>query len=183
MFSETIERALEVAAEAHDGQGRRNRPGVPYLVHPIHIALILTRLGCDETTVVAGILHDVVEDSDWSIERIEIEFGVEVRVVVDDLTEDKSKTWEERKQWAVDHVPHMDPRARTIKAADKLHNLSSLARDLEAAENPDEVWAAFSRGREQSLEMSGRLVEVLAPHVQPELRSALEAAIAILKRL
>lgn len=182
MFSEAIERALEVASEAHSGQQRRNRPGVPYLVHPVHIALMLTRLGCDEVTIVAGILHDVVEDSDWTLSRIEAEFGAEVRVVVGDLTEDKSLSWEERKQWAIDHIPHMDPRARTIKAADKLHNLSSLARDLEAADDPAEVWSAFSRGPAQSLAMSARLVEVLAPLVHPDLRSALRTAIAILER-
>ena len=184
MFSHAIDRALEVASAAHAGQYRKNSDGVDYFIHPVHVALMLARAGLDEVCIQAGILHDVVEDcDDWTLERIESEFGVEVRTVVADLSEDKSKTWEERKAWAVLHVPDMDERAVAVKAADKLHNLSCLLRDLQAAENPDDIWSKFNGGRERTLAMSGELVDALASRVGADMRDALRAVVQDLSRL
>lgn len=174
MFSHEIDRALEVASTAHSGQYRKNSDGVHYFTHPVHVALILARAGLDEICIQAAILHDVVEDcEDWTLERIEIEFGIQVRVVVADLSEDKSKTWEERKAWAVEHVPHMNERSVAVKAADKLHNLSCLLRDLQAASDPEEVWAKFRGGRERTLAMSTELVEALSRRLDADLSNAL----------
>jgi hypothetical protein len=103
-----------------------------------------------------------------------------VRIVAD-LTEDKSKTWDERKRWAVEHVPHMLPEARAVKAADKLHNLSCLLADLRAASEPATVWNRFRGGREKTLRMSGELVEALVPHVNPALGGALREVMAALR--
>lgn len=184
MFSPGIERALEVAIAAHAGQTRKNSEGVPYFVHPVHVAMMLARLGLDEVSIQAGVLHDVVEDcEDWTIERIGEVFGSEVRSVVDDLSEDKSKSWAERKRWAVDHVPEMSERAVTVKAADKLHNLSCLLRDLEASPDPDEIWSHFKGGREQTLRMSGELVEALATRAEPRLARALREVMRSLQAL
>ena len=92
MFSAHVERALRVAHDAHDGQERKGG-GVPYILHPLHVTLILARVGADEVTLQAAILHDVVEDCDgWTLERVEREFGSEVRSVVAEVTEDKSKS-------------------------------------------------------------------------------------------
>ncbi len=181
MFSQAIDRALEVASAAHAGQHRKNSAGVDYFIHPVHVALMLARAGLDEVCIQAGILHDVVEDcEDWTLERIEGEFGVEVRSVVADLSEDKSKTWEERKAWAALHVPHMDQRAVAVKAADKLHNLSCLLRDLQAAANPEDIWSKFKGGRERTLAMSDELVEALSQRVSVEFSNALRAVMRAL---
>jgi (p)ppGpp synthase/HD superfamily hydrolase len=183
VYSSGIERALEVAGRAHAGQFRKNADGVPYLVHPVHVALMLTKLGLDEVTVQAGILHDVVEDSaDWDLERIEREFGAEVRSVVAELTEDKSRTWAERKQAGIDHVAHMSERALHVKAADKLHNLASLVRSLEEAEDPAAVWACFKGGRERTLAMSREFVAALTARVNGPLKAALESTVEALAR-
>lgn len=179
-----MERALEVACLAHAGQVRKNTEGVPYFVHPVHVALMLARLGLDEVSIQAGLLHDVVEDcDDWTHERIEEVFGSEVGVVVADLSEDKSKTWEERKRWAVDHVPHMTERGAMVKAADKLHNLSCLLRDLRAVSDPQQVWSKFKGGRERTLQMSSELVNALVPRVDSRMANALESVMRELNAL
>ena len=159
---------------AHDGQFRKGAEPAHYATHPVHIALMLTAWGFDEDVICAGLLHDVVEDCEgWTIERLEQEFGTHIASLVDQLTEDKSLSWKERKAWAVDHVPHMSPEAASVKAADKLHNLRCLLEDLESAEDDDIIWSRFRGGRERTLAMDEKLVEALITRVDPRLGKAL----------
>jgi len=183
MYSGRIEHAIQVALEAHAGQFRKGAD-LPYVSHPLHAALMLARLGATENAIVAAILHDVVEDCDgWTIRRVREEFDEAVAQIVDDLTEDKSLSWKERKRWAVDHVPDMSADALLVKAADKLHNLNSLVAQLEAAQEPEHVWSKFRGGRERTIEMSAQLVEALAPHVDDRMSSALSETLERLRSL
>jgi len=182
VYSPRIEHALHVAQTAHSGQTRKGSDK-PYIVHPVHVALLLARAGEDEVSIQAGILHDVVEDCDgWDLERLEAEFGPQVRSLVAQLTEDKSKTWSERKQAAIDHVPQMTRPAATIKAADKLHNLSNLLSDLRAAEDPDSVWRHFTASASETLAMARALVEALLPRVDRDLGQALLGTLEALEQ-
>lgn len=184
MFSTDVERALRAAFDAHDGQVRKGVDPVPYVVHPVHVALILARAEADDETLQAAILHDVVEDcAGWTLERVEREFSSRVRRIVEDLTEDKSKSWDERKSWAVEHVPRMLPEAAAVKAADKLHNLSCLLADLAAAERPDEVWSKFKGGRERTLAMATALIDALEERIDPRLGRALRATLRDLENV
>jgi (p)ppGpp synthase/HD superfamily hydrolase len=184
VFSPGIERALRAAHAAHDGQLRKGRERTPYVVHPIHAALILARLGADEETIQAAILHDVVEDvPGWTLARVGAEFSPRVMHIVADLTEDKSKSWEHRKRWAVEHAPHMLPEAALVKAADKLHNLACLAADLEGAEDRAAVWAHFKGGRERTLVLAAELIDALAPRIDPRMESALRDVLLRLEDL
>lgn len=184
MFSPAVERALRVALAAHDGQMRKGHEPVPYVAHPFHVALILAQLGFDDTVIQAGLLHDVVEDCQgWTLERVEEEFSHDVRAIVEQLTEDKSKSWEDRKRHGVDHVEHMSAPALSVKAADKLHNLSCLIDDLKRAPDPREVWSRFKGGRKRTLEMSSELVGALERRVDPRLARALRVAMRELEGL
>lgn len=90
MFSHGIELAIEVTLEAHAGQRRRGGREGPYAVHPIHVALMLARMGLSEVSIQAALLHDVVEDCEgWTLALLEERFGAEVAQVVAQLTEDK----------------------------------------------------------------------------------------------
>ncbi|MEM6675867.1 MAG: HD domain-containing protein [Planctomycetota bacterium] len=160
LFSEGVEAALRAAFDAHEGQTRKSDP-VPYVTHPVHVALLLARAGADDVTIQAALLHDVVEDcDDWTEERVWREFGPDVASVVAELTE-PSGTWEERKQATFDKVKSLTLRALVVKSADKLHNMRSLAAKLDAAEDASAVWASFSRGPSDTIENARRLVGAL----------------------
>jgi myo-inositol-1(or 4)-monophosphatase len=177
MYSPVVEKALGIALAAHDGQLRK-ASSEPYIVHPLHVALILARWGQDDDVIVAGLLHDVVEDCDgWDLARVEREFGHHIAHVVGELTEDKSKSWEERKRAGIAKVPHMSPQAATVKSADKLHNLQSLAASLRTCTDRAEVWKAFRRGPELTLALSHELVEALALRVEAKVARSLRAAL------
>ena len=183
MPSQSIERALRAALAAHDGQLRKSAEPVPYAVHPLHVALLLARWGVDDDVVVAGLLHDVVEDSaGWSLERVEREFGAHAASIVGQLTEDKSKPWGERKRSAVDGVPHLSPEAATVKAADLLHNLHTLAWELRGAPDLEAVWNRFRGGREGSLSTARELALALSQRVEPRVARALGSALETLER-
>ncbi len=178
MYSQVIERALHVAIAAHEGQSRKGDSSSPYVTHPMHVALMLARFGLDDDVVAAGLLHDVVEDCPgWSVERVQAEFGTHVSGIVAQLTEEKSRSWPERKAQGIAKVPHMSPEAASVKACDKLHNLHSLVNQLRASPDPEIVWAKFNGGRERTLEMSRDLVEALALRVDAKIAKALRAAL------
>lgn len=182
MFSPSIERALRAAIEAHDGQIRKGLTPAPYVVHPLHVALMLARWNQDESVILAGLMHDAVEDSStWTRQRVAEQFGSHVAGIVEELTEDKSRSWEERKRAGIDKVPHLSPQAATVKACDVIHNLTSLLWELRA--HPAQaaaIWAGFKGGRERTLEMSAELVEALSQRVEPKVARALRHALQAL---
>ena len=177
MYSEGVERALVAAIAAHHGQSRKSPAAVPYIVHPLHVALLVSRFDPDAEVIESAILHDVVEDcADWTLGRVEQEFGARVARIVAELSEDKSKSWEERKLGAIEHAPHLSPEAAAVKACDKLHNLQSMWASLQRTEDPAEVWSRFKGGRDRTLAMARGLVDALAPRVDPRLGEALREA-------
>ena len=183
VFSHGIERELRVAIEAHAGQTRKGDPDLPYVSHPMHVALILARLGLEETAIQAALLHDVVEDCEgWDEARVRASFGDEVASTVAALTEDKSLGWEARKRQAIEDVPNMSSLAAHVKAADKLHNLSSLVAELEKASDPAEVWSQFRGGEERTIETARELVSALQGRVDPALARALREVLEALER-
>ena len=182
MFSTSIERALRAAIEAHDGQIRKGLTPAPYIVHPLHVALMLARWSQDESVILAGLMHDAVEDSPtWTQQRVAEQFGAHVAGIVEELTEDKSRSWEERKRAGIDRVPHLSPQAATVKACDVLHNLNTLLWELRAhPAQATAIWAGFKGGRERTLEMSAELVEALSQRVEPKVARALRHALQAL---
>lgn len=184
MFSPSIERAIRVTLAAHSGQFRKGDLAVPYVVHPLHVAFMLARLGMDDVVIQAALLHDVVEDcADWTLGRLAEEFGNEVAEVVSQLTEEKHRPWAERKRLAIEHVEHLCPRALAVKAADKLHNLESLAAELTSSDDHAAVWSRFRGGREGTLRVARELVAVLLPRLDEPFAGALRSALAELERL
>lgn len=162
-YSDRINHALAFAAKHHDQQVRKGTR-LPYLTHPANVAIILTRYGCDETTIVSGILHDVVEDcvsKDYSREmleeRIASKFGEDVLETVLAVThrnhddEGNDFTPEERKEDYLDRLVNASDRARWVCAADKLHNANSILADLKRTEWPENIWARFKVGKEGTI--------------------------------
>jgi guanosine-3',5'-bis(diphosphate) 3'-pyrophosphohydrolase len=137
------EKAKEFATRAHAGQKRKNS-NMDYITHPIRVAERLEKEGFSDELVCAGYLHDVVEDTIYEIEDIEKLFGKRIASIVAAHTEDKSKSWKERKQHTIDTIKDADKEVKYLIIADKLDNLLGLEKDLE--EQGPAVWDKFNAG-------------------------------------
>lgn len=128
--AEFIERAYLKAEELHKDQLRKS--GEPYLIHPVAVANILAELGMDDRTIVAGLLHDAVEDTDYKLSDVERDFGSEVAILVDGVTKLGSLVYESREDRQAENIRKMflamskDIRVLIIKLADRLHNLRTI---------------------------------------------------------
>ena len=172
-YSDRINHALAFAAKHHDRQVRKGTR-LPYLTHPANVAVILTRYDQDEDTVVAGILHDVVEDCvrerysrEMLEQRIGEKFGSEVLDTVLAVTqrtaddEGVELSSDERKDDYLERLARAGERARWVCAADNVHNGNSILADLRRTIDPDSVWNRFSGGREGTIRWYRRVYERL----------------------
>ncbi|GIF70222.1 GTP pyrophosphokinase [Asanoa ishikariensis] len=123
-----LQRAFDMAARWHSGQYRKS--GDPYITHPLAVATILANLGMDTTTLVAALLHDTIEDTDYTLESMRTDFGGEVALLVDGVTKlDKVKLGDAAKAETIRKMVvamAKDPRVLVIKLADRLHNMRTL---------------------------------------------------------
>jgi GTP pyrophosphokinase len=124
----TLERAYAIAEEQHRGQRRKS--GEPFITHPLAVATILANLGLDTTTLVAGLLHDTVEDTRYTLAQTQKEFGLEVAHLVDGVTKlDKVRFGEDAEAETLRKMivaGGRDLRVLVIKLADRLHNMRTL---------------------------------------------------------
>ena len=125
-----ISRAYDVADEMHRNQLRKS--GEEYLIHPVAVAEILAELGMDSETIAAGLLHDVIEDTPYTLEQMEKEFGSEVAELVDGVTKLSALKFESKEERQAENLRKMflamakDIRVLIIKLADRLHNLRTI---------------------------------------------------------
>lgn len=151
--------AINFAVAAHDGQKRKGKE-VSYIMHPLSVGLLLANSGAEEEIVIAGILHDTMEDTEVTYEEIEEKFGKKVADMVNDVTEqDKSLPWVERKQAALEHVKDMSEASVLIKTADVLHNMNDQLEDYK--KEGDKMFEKFNAGKEAQLDRYSKLVSAL----------------------
>lgn len=132
MTDDLVIRASEFAAAAHASiDHRRKFTNEPYIVHPQAVSELVATVTDDPATIAAAWLHDVVEDTPVTIQEIEAEFGADVGSLVADLTDvSRLSDGNRRVRKAIDrqHTSEADPRAKTVKLADVIHNLTEIVR-------------------------------------------------------
>ena len=141
-----IDSALAFAARAHDGQ-RRKSTDVPYIVHPVGVMLALIECGeTDPELLTAALLHDTVEDTGVTLAELRERFGTRIALIVEGCSEpNKNDTWEHRKQHTVAHLRTAPRDVALVSAADKLHNVRSMAADYSTM--GERLWSRFKRGK------------------------------------
>ena len=128
--------AVSFAANKHRDQRRKDKEASPYINHPIAVAKVLANIGgvTDLTTLIAAILHDTVEDTNTTFSELEKNFGKDVGLLVEEMTDDKSLPKEERKRLQIEHARQLSERAKQIKIGDKICNV------LDVTHTPPPNW-------------------------------------------
>lgn len=153
-----LEQAIHFATTCHSGQVRKGST-TPFILHPLEVMQLLTGMNADTNLLIAGLLHDVVEDTEVGMDEIRNVFGEDVANLVAGHTEDKSKTWQERKQTEIDETLDADIRLKKLVLADKLANMRSIHKDYR--EIGDKLWERFNAGKEKQGWYYGQMVESL----------------------
>jgi GTP pyrophosphokinase len=183
---EPITRAYDVAHRQHMGQFRKS--GEPYITHPLAVALVLAEYGLDRDTIVAGILHDTVEDTDLTLEQVENEFNPEVAALIDGVTKLDRIRFESREVAQAATIRKMvvamaqDVRVLLIKLADRLHNLRTIdplppAKQQRIATESLEVYAPLAHRlgvQEIKHEMENRCFKILMPGRYAEIEEQIQ---------
>ena len=177
-----IEKAYKIAKNAHEGQLRKS--GEPYIIHPLCVAIILSQLELDKESIVAGILHDVVEDTVMTQEELEIEFGSEVALLVDGVTKlTRLKYKQDKLDEQAENLRKMflamakDIRVIMIKLADRLHNMRTMQyqspdKQLEKSRETLDIYAPLAHRLGISkikIELDDLAMKYLLPDVYAEI--------------
>ena len=150
-----ITKAFELAYKAHKKQKRKGT-NIPYIIHPLEVAIILMKNNASEDLVAAGLLHDVVEDTPVTLQEIEKEFGKKIAQLVRGATEpeklakkkmDEKKTWKQRKLHTIEFIRNADREMKMLSCGDKLSNIRSMIYDYNLI--GDKLWERFNVSKEQ----------------------------------
>jgi len=171
-----LQKAYRMAAEAHKDQVRQS--GEPYMIHPLHVALILADMQMDMVALVTGLLHDTVEDTSLSLEQIKKEFGPEVAACVDGVTKLSKLKLYSREERQAENVRKMllamvnDIRVIIVKLADRLHNMRTLGalprdRQLRISQETAEIYAPIAH-RLGMGKIRGELEDLSFRYLEPE---------------
>jgi GTP pyrophosphokinase len=153
IYSDRVSDAFSFALQLHRHQERKGST-IPYITHLMAVASIVGEFGGDEDLVIAGLLHDAVEDQGGleTLEKIRARFGDQVARVVkgcSDTDETPKPAWQERKEAYIAHLSEAGPDTLLVSASDKLHNARAIASDLRQV--GETLWQRFKGGKDGSL--------------------------------
>ena len=171
-----LEKAFHRAADAHQGQMRES--GEPYMIHPLHVTMILADMQMDMVCLMTGLLHDTVEDTSLSLEQIKKEFGPEVAACVDGVTKLSKLKLYSREERQAESVRKMllamvnDIRVIIVKLADRLHNMRTLdalprERQLRISQETAEIYAPIAH-RLGMGKVRGELEDLSFRYLEPD---------------
>lgn len=173
-----LEKALQIASMAHEGQYRKHT-NIPYIVHPVAVGMLLQKAGYGEGLIAAGLLHDIVEDTNMTLADIERDFGPKIAEIVAGCSEpDKSLPWQERKEHSIQFLRTASDEIRVVVCADKLHNIRSIISDYE--QYGEQIWERFNAGKQKQEWYYRNVVESLASATSFPLLEELKKAVNVL---
>ncbi len=130
-----IKKAMAIAAKNHEGQLRHDG-FTPYICHPIFVAIIVSEYTDDENLTTAALLHDTIEDTGYTAEKLESDFGAQIKSLIMELTviqdEGPGRNWRKQNEKFLKNLPSKSKESLIIKMADNIHNLSDTADGYEA---------------------------------------------------
>jgi len=166
IYTYKIKEAIKLAIKTHELDQKQKRKGkdIAYITHPLTVGIILSLAGADEDTVIAGILHDTIEDSTAekkvTKEILEEKFGSKVAELVLSVTEqNKELSWEERKEEALKHIEHFSNNSVLVKSGDIISNSTELIDDYEI--ESEAVFERFNAPKDKILMNSLRVINRL----------------------
>lgn len=193
IYSPLIEKAIRIASYRHRNQNRKypcELPSLSYVSHLFSVALILARYADDENIIAGGILHDIIEDTDYTIEELESDFGTKIKDIVLGVTEKKLDErgerlpWEIRKKAYSESLKNASPESLMICAADKIHNMNSYInydKTREDAENA--MWSKFNASKELKIKTYGDVLEILKKRLNNPIVKECERMFCEMKRV
>ncbi|MEK7505283.1 MAG: HD domain-containing protein [Patescibacteria group bacterium] len=177
-----IEKAIKVASHQHRGQTRPGKFRLPYVSHLFSVAAILSEyVGDHEDVIIAGLLHDSLEDTPYSKESLEVDFGRKVLAIVEEVTEDKftpegrKRPWRIIKEEALVKTEKVSAEALMIKAADHTHNLENIIDDY--TEYGPVIWKNFAAPLSEMLWYHRALLNILEERLDSLLVSRYRKAV------
>ena len=189
IYTPNIRKAIWLAMETHEINNKQKRRGkdIPYITHPLIVGLILATAGAKEEVIIAGILHDTIEDSTEknkvTKEMILGMFGKKVADLVLDVTEqDRSITWEKRKKEALDHIENFSHDSILLKSADIVANASEIKEDYNREGN--DTFKRFGVPKEKTLEVYSSVAKALIKKwPESPLREDLDVILTKIKKM
>ena len=166
IWTKKEQEAVQFSFRAHREQKRKGTD-IAYVSHPMIVGLILARLNADIRTVIAGILHDIIEDTDFNKRDIKDRFGAEVAELVEEVSEtDRDLPYKERKERAAAKLYEVSDEAVLIKAADVLSNMIDLKSDLN--EEGESAFNIFHADKNEKIIQIERVVKILISQLKNE---------------
>lgn len=190
MISGKINLALKVASKAHRNQTRKGTD-IPYISHPVAAAMIVSEYTTDENTVVACILHDILEDVEptvYSEADMRNDFGDDIVEIVKGVSEDKTagepeKPWIERKRGYLAHLDSIEnEKPLIVSTADKIHSLTDILEEYDRV--GDSIWQKFNASKDDELWFYDEFLKIIEKKRIPEqMKTDLSSLVDRLRRL
>ncbi len=166
MWTKKQQKAVEFSFKAHGNQQRKDGKTL-YISHPMSVGIILGSIGCGENVIIAGILHDIIEDTDIKKEKIKSLFGKKVADLVDQVSEeDKNNSYLIRKKKMAEKISVAENEVILIKAADILSNMTDLVVKLE--KYGEKVFDIFNADKNRKIKQTEKMVSVVSQRLNSQ---------------
>lgn len=168
LWTEKTERALNKAAELHDGQHRKGDRQLPFITHPIAVASIVSKFTDDDDIVAAALLHDTIEDTAYTREEMQKDFGDSITEIVLGVTipeahEGEPHTWTSDRTRYIENLKKASMESAMVAAADKIHNFNSVLEDYSGKE--EQYKKDFGGTSSDRVHVYGTIVQLISERI------------------